>query len=1150
MKLPAGLWMPSLRARLALLVIVACVLPQCFAEYMALRRTHEQLITARQEQLAARADQIVSEFDSIHRSYQRAVRRIAQRQDIVAACSGRRARSGEQRERIKDLLDSFPATDANVSLAAVIDGSGQVLAATDRALEGRDVSMHGAVRTALSGRPLVAGISMSATLQGDRAGVAYLAPVRDGARTACAVGLWVHADLFWRELRASNDQAGSGSYATLLDATGVRIAHTLAQDAVFHPAGRLDVVTTDKLAAEARFGPRTRELLGQVLDFPEQFTRALAPQPDASPFRGVSPTQQAWTMGVGRRLSSVDWTVFYLAPEAELAGALAQATQARLLFGGGILAVTLALALLLAGRILRSVRTLTEATAALAGGDTAVRVPPLGRDEFGRLGEGFNAMAARIHAQASELKSANETLEQRVQARTRESNEAAARLADEMREHSAAEVRDRQHQRLLQAILDNSGAVIWAQDAAGRFMLVNNRFCELFGLELDAVIGRTAGDVAPAAAAQGLLALQPDVISAGEPVIREEGLAQPDGPHTYLTVQCPLRDTAGAVMGAVGIATDITERKREHARTLAHLERLKQLEQITTAIGERQDLGSIYQVATGSLEDSMALDFSCICTYDAAGRMLRVVHLGRRSQALLDRLPLSAGTLVPVDANGLGPSVRGQLVYEPDVGTSGLAFTRRLARGGLRSLVLAPLAFEGQVFGVLVAARRSANAFSSGDCEFMRQLSSHVALAAHQAQLYDDLRAAYDDLRLTQESALQQERLSALGQMASGIAHDINNAISPVALYTEALLEREPGLSERARGYLQIIARSIEDVAATVSRMREFSRLREPAAQLAPLALNDLARQVLELTQARWRDMAQQQGIVIDVQTALAEGLPPVMGVESEVREALLNLVFNALDAMPTGGTLALRSHLSDDGRHVDIDVSDSGAGMSEEVRRRCFEPFFTTKGERGTGLGLAMVYGVMQRADASVSVDSAPGQGTTVRLSFPVPLQDAPALPAPADASVLPPPMRILVVDDDPTLLRSLCESLRADGHAVTDALGGEAGIQTFRAQLETPQAFDAVFTDLGMPRVGGREVAAAIRAMSATVRIILLTGWGQRLADQADTPPGVDLVLSKPARIRELRAALVGPGANAPAAQMPAERSPSAAAPEEAPA
>ncbi|MGA2871864.1 MAG: histidine kinase dimerization/phospho-acceptor domain-containing protein, partial [Verrucomicrobiota bacterium] len=224
-------------------------------------------------------------------------------------------------------------------------------------------------------------------------------------------------------------------------------------------------------------------------------------------------------------------------------------------------------------------------------------------------------------------------------------------------------------------------------------------------------------------------------------------------------------------------------------------------------------------------------------------------------------------------------------------------FPQRLARGGLRSLVAAPLMVESQVFGVLIAARRQPDSFSSGECEFLRQLSEHVGLAAHQAQLYEALQRAYDDLRQTQQAVMQQERLKALGQMASGIAHDINNAISPVALYTESLLEKEPNLSPRARDYLQTIQHAIEDVTHTVARMREFYRQRETQMTLVPVKLNQLIQQVIDLSRARWSDMPQQRGVFIKMETDFMAELPSIQGVESEIREALVNLVFNAVDA-------------------------------------------------------------------------------------------------------------------------------------------------------------------------------------------------------------------------------------------------------------
>jgi signal transduction histidine kinase/ActR/RegA family two-component response regulator len=573
----------------------------------------------------------------------------------------------------------------------------------------------------------------------------------------------------------------------------------------------------------------------------------------------------------------------------------------------------------------------------------------------------------------------------------------------------------------------------------------------------------------------------------------------------------------------------LTRIEGDQTKLQTQLSRLDLLHRITRATGERHDLPSVFRVLVRTLEEDLPVDFSCMCVFEASAEVLTVSVIGAGSAAFAAALTLAEGEQVAIDPNGLARCVGGELVYEPDTRTIQFPFPQRFARAGLHALVIAPLLVEKRVFGVLVAARREAESFSSADCEFLRQLSEHVALASHQAQLYSALQRAYDDLRQSQQAIMQQERLRALGQMASGIAHDINNAISPVALYTESLLEREPGLSERARGYLATIQTAIEDVAETVSRMREFYRPREAELVLARVRCNHLIEQVISLTRARWSDLPQQRGLVIQLKTELAPDLPDMMGSEVEIRDALTNLIFNAVDAMPEGGTLTLRTRVivsgstsADATRQVCVEVADSGIGMDDETRRRCLEPFYTTKGERGTGLGLAMVYGMVQRHSAELEIDSAVGHGTTVRLIFAA--ADALTLEATRNLRVLQPAqrLRILLVDDDPLLIKSLRDILEQDGHAVTAADGGQKGIDSFCAALSGGTPFSVVITDLGMPYVDGRKVAASVKAASARTPVILLTGWGKRLLAENDIPPHVDRVLSKPPRMVEVRAAL----------------------------
>lgn len=710
---------------------------------------------------------------------------------------------------------------------------------------------------------------------------------------------------------------------------------------------------------------------------------------------------------------------------------------------------------------------------------------------------------------AEELRQAKEQLEQRVEERTRALAEANETLY--------------KSERRFRALIENGADSIALIDGNNNILYLSPAVTQVEGYEPEELIGRN-----------GLEHTHPDDVPVLGKVV-EQLLANPGKP---IPVIWRRRHKDGRWIWLEGVATnllddpsvraivtnyrDITERLAHESRLSEQLQRLALLSRITRAIGERQDLSSIFQVMAARLEDELPVDFCCIFLYDPADNLLTVTCVSNRSVDAAMRLGLNKNTIVPIDENGLSRCVQGHLVYEADIAEVEFPFPQRLASVGLGAMVIAPLLVESQVFGVLVCARKAPNSFSSGDCEFLRQASEHTALAAHQAQLYSALQRAYDDLRQTQQQVMQQERLRALGQMASGIAHDINNAISPVALYTEALLEREHGLTDKGRQQLEIIQRAVDDVAQTVARMGEFYRVREPQVSLVPVDINKLVRQVLDLTRVRWSDMVQQRGSAIDVRLELADNLPPIAAVESQVRDALVNLVFNAVDSMPQGGPLTLRTRLAEGtGRQiVQLEVVDAGVGMDEDTRRRCLEPFFTTKGTRGTGLGLAMVYGVAQRHNANLEIESEPGKGTLVRMSFAA--ASEPVAQGAAGQKTAVGPMRILIVDDDPLLLKSLRDTLESEGHDVTAANGGQAGINAFVESHAAGMPFPLVITDLGMPHVDGRKVAATIKASVPKTVVLMLTGWGRRLVAEGDVPPGVDQVLSKPPKLIELRAAI----------------------------
>ncbi len=376
------------------------------------------------------------------------------------------------------------------------------------------------------------------------------------------------------------------------------------------------------------------------------------------------------------------------------------------------------------------------------------------------------------------------------------------------------------------------------------------------------------------------------------------------------------------------------------------------------------------------------------------------------------------------------------------------------------------------------------------------------------------LHEALAELQQAQRQVIQQERLRALGQMASGVAHDFNNALMPMLGFADLLLERPETLDDKVKAtkYLGLIRTAAQDGAKVVSRLREFYRQRQESEEWTPTRLNELVAQAISLTQPKWKDEARADGITINIETDLQK-VPLVFGNETELREVMINLILNAVDAMPNGGTMILRTRSA--GKQAAFEVGDSGTGMTEEVRQRCLEPFFTTKGKRGTGLGLSTVYGIINRHKGTIEIESEVGKGTTFIILLPVRgMRKAKDLNGSGVA--LSRPLRVLIVDDEPVGRQLLTEYLVGDGHTVETATNGREGLEKFRAGK-----FDLVVTDRAMPAVSGDQLAAAIKAI-APRPVILLTGFGEEIKASGEKPAGVDLILSKPVTLSALREAV----------------------------
>jgi signal transduction histidine kinase/CheY-like chemotaxis protein len=371
-----------------------------------------------------------------------------------------------------------------------------------------------------------------------------------------------------------------------------------------------------------------------------------------------------------------------------------------------------------------------------------------------------------------------------------------------------------------------------------------------------------------------------------------------------------------------------------------------------------------------------------------------------------------------------------------------------------------------------------------------------------------------ESVREAQAQLVQAEKLRALGEMAGGVAHDFNNRLSVVlgqAEHMRTQLARNELTPAEMDRRLQMIERAALDGAETVRRLFDFTRVTSRSDEMHPVDVSELFASVVAMAEPRWKDEARAGGRPIEIVTE-CDGGPTILGNPAELREGLLNLVFNALEAMPEGGRLTLASRI--EGDWIRLEVKDTGIGMSAEIASRIFEPFFTTKGPQRSGLGLSVSYGIVRRHGGDLAVQSRPGRGTTFTITLPVrAVRSSEASRVGTASSPEPAGLRVLVVDDDDLVRETLADLCRSAGHHVCEASSGRAALG-FLAN----HPVDLVCTDLGMPGLTGLELAPRIRSQWPAVKIALVTGWGVQLDPAQLRAEGVDFLITKPFRIEHV--------------------------------
>ena len=388
------------------------------------------------------------------------------------------------------------------------------------------------------------------------------------------------------------------------------------------------------------------------------------------------------------------------------------------------------------------------------------------------------------------------------------------------------------------------------------------------------------------------------------------------------------------------------------------------------------------------------------------------------------------------------------------------------------------------------ASQLLANSQQASTCERLGNCLERIA-AAH---------AEYEELR---ERATHAEKMAALGELSFGVAHNVNNTLTGILGRAQLLLRtKDP---EKINSGIEMIVKSAEDGAHIIRRIQDFAR-RQPSRKFQAVSVAGLMKDVCEMSRPRW----EARGAGSPIRLALvADCTASVMGDAVELREVLVNVIYNAIDAMPSGGEIRMSSQETN-GRVV-MTIADNGTGMTPEVRSRLFDPFFTTKGKGGTGMGMAVSFGIIRRHNGSIDVESEPGRGATFRISLPV-AEDASAH-AETDSARLTltgaDKMRVLVVDDETAVREVLREALEAEGCEVVVAESGEMALKLYDARAGK---LDVVFTDIGMPEMSGWELASEIRKRSETIPLAIVSGWADAISCDARQAIKADWVVSKP--------------------------------------
>lgn len=434
-------------------------------------------------------------------------------------------------------------------------------------------------------------------------------------------------------------------------------------------------------------------------------------------------------------------------------------------------------------------------------------------------------------------------------------------------------------------------------------------------------------------------------------------------------------------------------------------------------------------------------------------------------------------------------------------------------------ILLLPFGKHDEIMGILLL-ELAENNFNENVVFFMKNLAEYSSLFIDNIRVYNELSRSIDLVSKAQDQLKRQERIKAMGVVASGIAHDINNTLAPITLYVEALLSSDDDVSKKGRKYLEVINRAVSDLENITSRLKMFYKNPDDSYEFSRINPEELLEEVLELTRPKWESIPNKEGRTVNIRFEAEEGIG-IFGNVSDIREALINCIFNSVDAIGKTDPGEIVITVSLFGQNTCLSIRDNGCGMTKEESERCFEPFFSTKEKLGTGMGLSEVYGMIQRHKGEISLDTSPGNGTSISMFFPNPSEGKSVV---SDNNVCSDnktdrPLRIYCIDDDQRILDGLKIMLSLDGHNVSLFSSGDSAVEAMKSIKQGMKWPDLVLTDLGMQGMDGFAVAEALNHINPLIPVVMLTGWGRFIDEGKISESSIKKIITKPPRLQQLR-------------------------------